>query len=154
MKILSFSLLACWLLLLISVTPCWAQKHGAKLLLEEYTVPETDIMLHNPSPHVLAAAHPKRPALTGYWIIEPTFTPQNYSVVRFYDSHDTPLYTERLADFLLDPNKRTRRRAFRHLSVVLEHVLREPAIPASATTLLAQQLQSRGKRKPTNLNGK
>jgi hypothetical protein len=153
MKTSSFLSLACGLVLLISGTPCWAQKHGAKFLLEDHPEAETDVILHGPSSHVPVAAYSKKPLLTGYWIVETTFTPQNYSIVRFYDSHDTPLYTERLADFLLDSNKRARRRAFRHLSIALEHILREPVIPASATTLLAQKLQSRGKRKFADLNG-
>jgi hypothetical protein len=153
MKIPSFSRLA-WgfLLLLISTTPCWAQKHGSRLLLEDYPEPETDVVPHSPTAHVLTPTHPRKPALTGYWTVETTFTSENYSVVRFYDSCGTPLYTERLADFLPDFNKRTRRRAFRHLSVVLEHVLREPLTPASTTTLLAQQLQSRGRKKPAALD--
>lgn len=153
MKIFSFLPLACSLLLLTFSTPCWAQKHGARLLLEDHPEPETDVIIYNPSPHALAAAYPKKPVLKGYWIVETTFTPQNYSIVRFYDSHDTPLYTEGLADFLPDSRKRTHRRAFRQLSVVLQLVLREPVTPASGTTLLAQQLHSRGRKKPADLDG-
>lgn len=111
-------------------------------MLEDSLAPEADVILHNPNTCIVATAHPKKIVLKGYWIVETTFTPQNYSIVRFYDSQDNPLYTERLADFLPNSSERTRRRAFRQLSAVLQHVLREPMTPASGTTLIAQQLKA------------
>jgi hypothetical protein len=153
MKTALFSCATCVLLLLLLSAPCWAQKHGTRLLLEDHPDIETSGILRNPSPLVSATTPPPNSAPTGYWVIETTYILQPQSTVRFYDNHHTLLYEEALVDFLPDATKRTYRRAFRQLSSVLGYVLRHPLALASETTLLAQQLRSHGRMELTDLDG-
>lgn len=86
--------------------------------------------------------------LPGYWNIETNLTTRDYTIVRFYNGQDQPVYEERLDNLCLDLSRRPRqsRRTKNQLGIALQQVLRDPA-SAQPATLLAQQL-GEGRRVP------
>ena len=77
----------------------------------------------------------------GYWNLETNLTTRNYTMVRFYDSHDQLVYEERLDNLCLDLSRRTGlcRRTARQLTLALKQVLRDPAAVARTTALLSER---------------